>query len=169
MASNARVFFAGVGTTFVILAVGFGGGLMLAKTSLEPSRPSRSVVDNLPPARVVLAASAEAATPSQAFAQSVAAPESPQFLLASGETQRAAENEARQAAERQKQTAERIERRKAEERARRKKNAEHKARREAARLALQQQEEQPGRSQAAIVALGREDGQARWSGPVFGH
>lgn len=32
MASNGRIFFAGVGTTFAILAVGFGGGLMLAKT-----------------------------------------------------------------------------------------------------------------------------------------
>jgi hypothetical protein len=30
MASNARIFFAGVGTTFVILAVGFSGGLILA-------------------------------------------------------------------------------------------------------------------------------------------
>jgi hypothetical protein len=33
MASNARIFFAGVGTTFVILAIGFGGGLMLAKSA----------------------------------------------------------------------------------------------------------------------------------------
>ena len=35
MSSNARVFFAGVGTTFVILAVGFGTGLMLASSTLQ--------------------------------------------------------------------------------------------------------------------------------------
>ncbi len=37
MASNARIFFAGVGTTFVILAIGFGGGAMLAKSALQPA------------------------------------------------------------------------------------------------------------------------------------
>jgi hypothetical protein len=35
MNSSAHVFFAGVGTTFVILAIGFGGGLMLAKTAVQ--------------------------------------------------------------------------------------------------------------------------------------
>ena len=35
MSSNARVFFAGVGTTFVILAVGFGTGLMMASSTLQ--------------------------------------------------------------------------------------------------------------------------------------
>ena len=31
MASNARIFLAGVGTTFIILGAGFGGGLLMAK------------------------------------------------------------------------------------------------------------------------------------------
>ena len=35
MASNLRIFFAGVGTTFILLGVGFGGGLMMAKSALE--------------------------------------------------------------------------------------------------------------------------------------
>ena len=39
MASNARMFL-GVGTTFVILAVGFSGGLLLAKSALH-DRPNR--------------------------------------------------------------------------------------------------------------------------------
>jgi hypothetical protein len=39
MATSAKAFFAGIGATFVILAVGFGGGIMLAKSALEePSR-----------------------------------------------------------------------------------------------------------------------------------
>lgn len=62
MASTARIFFAGIGTTFAILAVGFGGGLLLAKSTLHDqplqarasSEPSRGV-------RVILPASAEPA------------------------------------------------------------------------------------------------------------
>ena len=153
MASNARVFFAGVGTTFVILAAGFGGGLMLAKTSLELSGPSRSA-DRLPPVRVVLPTSGEAALPSPTPVEAAVASAAPQPLPASGK--------AEQAAEKQKQLPERIERRKAEaeERARRKRYAERKAKREAARLAHQQQEQQTP-MQAGLVAFGRDDGQSR--------
>jgi hypothetical protein len=35
MTSSARIFFAGVGTTFAILIVGFGGGLMMAKSAVH--------------------------------------------------------------------------------------------------------------------------------------
>ena len=42
MASNFRIFFAGVGTTFIILGVGFGGGLMMAKSALEEPTGYRS-------------------------------------------------------------------------------------------------------------------------------
>ncbi len=35
MASNARIFFAGAGTTFVILGAGFGGGLFMANSALS--------------------------------------------------------------------------------------------------------------------------------------
>ena len=35
MTSHARIFFAGVGTTFVILAIGFGGGVLLATSAVQ--------------------------------------------------------------------------------------------------------------------------------------
>jgi type IV secretory pathway VirB10-like protein len=159
MASNARVFFAGVGTTFVILAIGFGGGLMLAKTAMEPSASSHSIADQLPPVRVILPASAEAAMPPpQPPVEPAAAPEpSPPVMAA---------KEAQQAFEKEKQI-ERAERRKAEaeERARRKKYAERKARREAARLVNRQQEQQPG-----ILAFGVDGDQSRGgAGSFFGN
>ena len=62
MASNARIFFAGVGTTFVILAIGFGGGLMLAKSALhDPSGQTRANSEAARGMRVILPASAEPA------------------------------------------------------------------------------------------------------------
>ena len=62
MASSARIFFAGVGTTFAILALGFGGGLLLAKSALHDP-PVQARVSAEPPAgmRVILPASAEPA------------------------------------------------------------------------------------------------------------
>ena len=54
MTSSGRIFFAGVGTTFVILTIGFGAGLMLAKASIEPSARSYSSAEPLPPVRVIL-------------------------------------------------------------------------------------------------------------------
>ncbi len=62
MASNARIFFAGVGTTFVILAIGFGGGLMLAKSALhDPPGQTRANSEPARSMRVILPASAEPA------------------------------------------------------------------------------------------------------------
>ena len=158
MASNARVFLAGVGTTFVILAIGFGGGVMLAKTAMEPSVSSRLIADRLSPVRIILPASAEAAMPPQPPVELAAAPEPSSPVLAA--------NEARRAFEREKQI-ERAERRKteAEELARRKKYAERKARREAARLVNQKQGQQPG-----ILALGGDGDQSRGgAGSFFGN
>ena len=37
MTSHARIFFAGAGTTFVILAIGFGGGVLLATSAVKDS------------------------------------------------------------------------------------------------------------------------------------
>jgi hypothetical protein len=37
MTSYARIFFAGVGTTFAILAIGFGGGVLLATSAPQCS------------------------------------------------------------------------------------------------------------------------------------
>jgi hypothetical protein len=65
MASNARIFFAGVGTTFAILAIGFGGGVLLANSALhDPAHQVRASSE--PPSsgmRVILPASAEPALP----------------------------------------------------------------------------------------------------------
>jgi hypothetical protein len=62
MASNIRIFFAGVGTTFVILAVGFSGGLMLAKSALH-DRPQQmrasASSEPAPVMRVILPPSSE--------------------------------------------------------------------------------------------------------------
>ena len=66
MSSNARIFFAGVGTTFVILAVGFGAGLMMASSTLpDTARRAGSSSERLAPVRVILPASAEPAQPPQ--------------------------------------------------------------------------------------------------------
>jgi hypothetical protein len=60
MASNARIFFAGIGTSFVILAVGFGAGLILAKSALhDPPLQNRATSEPSPGIRVILPASAE--------------------------------------------------------------------------------------------------------------
>jgi type IV secretory pathway VirB10-like protein len=73
MASNARIFFAGVGTTFVILALGFGGGLMLAKSALHDQSPQmRANSEPTPGMRVILSPSAE---PAIQVAEWTAAPE----------------------------------------------------------------------------------------------
>jgi hypothetical protein len=63
MATSAGAFFAGIGTTFVILAVGFGGGLFAAKSALnEPGGFQRRSTSEIPAGvRVVLPSSAEAA------------------------------------------------------------------------------------------------------------
>jgi hypothetical protein len=62
MASNAVVFFAGVGTTFVILTAGFGSGLVFTKAAFDDARaPARSDLRPLPSVRVVLPAYGEPA------------------------------------------------------------------------------------------------------------
>lgn len=73
MASNARIFFAGVGTTFVILAVGFSGGLILAKSALH-DRPQqvRSSPEPALGMRVILPLSSE---PAIQAAERTASPE----------------------------------------------------------------------------------------------
>src|SRR4051794_32528562 len=64
MASNAGIFFAGVGTTFIILGAGFGGGLMMATSALnEPIEYRNLASAPKPPSpiRVILPSSAAAA------------------------------------------------------------------------------------------------------------
>ena len=62
MASPARIFFAGVGTTFAILAVGFGGGLLMANSSLSGTSAQKQPSSEPPAAaRIVHPNSAEPA------------------------------------------------------------------------------------------------------------
>jgi type IV secretory pathway VirB10-like protein len=161
MASSGRIFFAGVATTFVILTIGFGAGLMLAKASVEPSARSYSPAEPLPPVRVILPTSAEPALPSQKSVQSAETPP---------ESQRDAPvREANQASEKDR-LIDQVERRKAEadERGRRKKMAERRARREAARFAQEQERQQRSKQQASVLAFGQADDQPRGGSGFFG-
>jgi hypothetical protein len=64
MASSARIFFAGVGTTFAILAAGFGGGILMAN-STTTGTPAQKHTSSEPPAptRIVYPSSAELSSP----------------------------------------------------------------------------------------------------------
>jgi type IV secretory pathway VirB10-like protein len=160
MASNVRIFFAGAATTFIVLAISFGGGLMLATSPKVPSAPSRAVADRLPPARVILPTPAEPPTAPQVRVESASAIQPPSVVSPVKDVEQVSEKDRR---------AERAERRKseAEERLRRKKYAERNARRGAARQAKQQEQQQ---QQAGILAFGqRDDGQSRGEGGLFGN
>jgi hypothetical protein len=143
MASSARIFFAGVGTTFVILSVGFGGGLLIAKSALkEPAGyQARATAEPPSPVRVILPASAEAAQPPQP-PQQVAA------VQAAPEPAKEVQPEKR---------AEMVDAKKAETelRERRKRYAERKAKREAARA--RQQLEARERVDAPVMAFRGDD------------
>jgi hypothetical protein len=165
--SNGRIFFAGVATTVLLLGTGFGGGLMLAKKAMEPVLQNRlAAADRLPPARVVLPASAQAAsTPTVEAAVPLPAP-SPQ-LEARPQVVPAKDVEVQsQPSEKDKQ-ADRAEQRKAEAAERRRRYAERKAMREAAR-ARQQQEEQAQEQRHGMVAFSAGDEQPRSRG-FFGN
>ena len=63
MASNAVVFFAGVGTTFVILTAGFSSGLVFTKAAFDDTRvPTRADPRPPPSVRVILPAYGEPAS-----------------------------------------------------------------------------------------------------------
>lgn len=148
--TNARIFFAGIGTTILLIGAGFGGGLLMAKTTMEPAAPSRiTAADRLPPARVILPASVEAAPAPIPRAAPIEAAQAPTPQLQAGVVP-ATDISAR--AEKDKE-AERAEKKKAEaaDREQRKRAAERKARREAVRLAKERQERAP------IMAFGGDE------------
>ena len=69
MATSTGAFVAGIGTTFVVLAIGFGGGLMMAKSAPhERAQLQARAASEEPkvPIRVILPTSAEPAQPPQA-------------------------------------------------------------------------------------------------------
>ena len=79
MASSAGIFFAGIGTTFIIIGAGSGGGLMFANSAVHnvpaQTRASSHLID---PVRIILPTTAEAAAapqPRDAISQPVPIPE----------------------------------------------------------------------------------------------
>ena len=151
MASNAGIFFAGVGTTFIILGAGFGGGLMMATSALkEPVGYQKHTSDEPPPpARVILPSTAEAAQPPQP-AHTATAPEPPlpPPLQPAKEVEPAVQKQ-----------VEKVDTKKAEseQRERRKRYAERKARRQAEKAKRQQQIERGEPQEAPILAFGGDE------------
>ena len=147
MVSRARIFFAGVGTTFVILGAGFGGGLFMANSALkEPTHQARAA-EPPSPVRVILPTSAEDAQPTPPLQQVAAVEPSP---APSSEPLKAAPPEKR---------VEKVDTRKAEieVRERRKRYAERKARRQAEKAKREQQIEQAERQEPPIMAFGGDE------------
>ena len=160
MSSKMPVFFAGVGTTFVILAVGFSGGSIMTKSALkEPtSFQARANTESITPVRVILPASAEAAQPLLPSAAAIATPE-PQVQRSVKEVQAPGEKQ-----------VEKVDTRKAEaeERGRRRRYAEHRAKKLAAARARQQLESQTReRPEPGIMAFGGDE--RRFGGGVLGN
>jgi type IV secretory pathway VirB10-like protein len=152
MASNAGIFFAGVGTTFIILGAGFGGGLMMATSALKEPTENQNRVSAKPPspARVILPSTAEAAQPPQPSQQTATAPEPPlppPLQPVKG---------AQASVERQVEKVD-IRKAEAEQRERRKRYAERKAKRQAERAKREQQIEQGEHQEAPIMAFGGDE------------
>jgi len=162
MSSKMHIFFAGVGTTFVILAVGFGGGSIMTKSALkEPtSFQARANTESITPVRVILPASAEAAQPPLPSAAAVAIPEpQPQVQPSVKEVQAPVEKHVEKADTRKAE---------GEERERHRRHAEYRAKKIAAARARQQQESQTRqRSEPGIMAFG--DDKPRFGGGFFGN
>ena len=169
MVSMARIFFAGVATSALLVGVGFCGGILLGQAAIEPVHPTkmdqfRTAKRSLPTARVILPAPMEIAidppaTSSAPFVQA-ANPIASEPQKTSPEDQpRVASEKASQARMQDMKNAERAEqmakverkkaeatdqRRKAAERDRHRRYAERKARQEAA---LEQQAQEQRRQE----------------------
>jgi hypothetical protein len=157
MASNIRAFFAGIGTTFVMLAIGFGGGVLLANNAMEPTPSVAARSTLLTPVRIILPSSAEAAQPPQ---PSAVAPEPPPQVIPTKTIEQVVE---------QSEPVKRAEQRKSDSQKheRRKKLVERKAKREATRLAIQQREQQHQRR--GIMASGGDTDQQGFGRGFFGN
>jgi outer membrane biosynthesis protein TonB len=159
MATSTGAFFAGVATTFAIFAAGFGGGLMMANSTLrEPGAYQARAVSEAPaPVRVILPNSSEPAQPPQLQAASLpdAAPQP--GVQPAKEVQAPIEKHIEKAEARKAE---------AEERERKRRYAERKAKRQAEARARQQQPRE--REDAPIMAFGG-DSSPRSGGGFFGN
>jgi hypothetical protein len=142
MASTARIFFAGVATTFAILAGGFGAGLMLAKSAFHEPPPRIRASSEAPSGvRVILPASAE---PALQVTRAAPQPDAQPVVQPAKEVQ-ASIKQVEQVDTRQAERDARAERRKQAQ-------AERRARRHAARA--RQQVEPQNRQEPGIMAFG---------------
>jgi hypothetical protein len=161
MATNTGAFFAGIGTTFVVLALGFGGGLMMAKSALkEPGGYQTRAASSSAAVRVILPTSAEAAQPpQQPQVSSLPEPAAQPVVQPAKEVQGPVD---KQVADTRKAEA--------EERERKRRYAERKARRQVeARARGQREQQQPReREDAPIMAFGG-DSSPRFGGGLFGN
>jgi outer membrane biosynthesis protein TonB len=159
MATNTSTFFAGMGTTFVILALGFGGGLMLAKTVMEPRSEQQARAPSEPPVRVILPASAEPAQPPQLSPTTTTETAPPQPV----------QPPVKEAVLPVK-TVEQVDTRKAEaeEREHRKRSAERKTKRLAAERAKRQQQLEQGQG-APVMAFGGNESRQSGGFGFFGN
>jgi hypothetical protein len=160
MATGAGAFFAGIGTTFVILAAGFGGGLLTARSALdEPSGlQHRSIGEAPTPVRVVLPSSAEAAQPSPQLAQQQTSAQQTEMPLPPEPAKQV------QPVEKQVEKAE-TRKADAEDRDRKRRYAERKARRAAEARARRDQQRAP-QQEAPVMAFGGDNSfqYGGWSG-----
>jgi hypothetical protein len=159
MATSSGAFFAGMGTTLVVLAVGLGGGLMMAKSAVKESGgyQTRTASEALTPVRVILPNSAEAAQPPQQQASSLPEPAAQPNLQPAKQVQAPVEKADTRKPE-------------AEERERKRRYAERKARRQAEARAREQREQQKPRERedAPILAFSG-DSAPRFGGGFFGN
>jgi hypothetical protein len=149
MVSTARIFFAGIGTTFLIIAAGFGAGLMFAQTALHDTPvQTRTASKPIDPVRMILPTTAEAATAPQ---PSTAVPVQPVPVAEVKVPEK---------------QIEKVDTRKAddEERTRKRKYAERKARKIAAAKMIEARERQP--AEPRIMAF---DGNQSRMGGFFGN
>ena len=148
MASNARIFFAGIGTTFLIIGAGFGGGLMFAKSTLHGSAAQvRAVAQAVDPVRVILPTTAEAAQPPQQPVSAAVSPSPPAFSPPILAVEQVPDRQIDKVSERKKADAE-------EQRSRKRRYAERKARRVAEAKARQPL---APREQQSIMAFGGDE------------
>lgn len=141
MASSGSTFFAGVGTTFLILGAGFGSGLFMANSALKgPAGVHSRAQEEVPaPIRVILPSTAQATEPKPVLQQSEQpVPPDPPAVAPVNETQAAPDK------------AEKFDSKKADEDKRRKRVAERKARRLAERRNRRPQE-------APVMAFGGDE------------
>jgi type IV secretory pathway VirB10-like protein len=170
MASAASIFFAGVGTSVVLIGVGFGSGVLLGKAAVDLPQNSRTVAsqDSVPsPARVILPTTTAATLPADQLVEPAAEPAKPEPALKPipvKDVQKQDSDREKQAArqaEKEKQQAAK----KAAARERQKRYAAQKARQEAARRQQPQQEQQPEplrqSEQPSLLGFARNEGEAQ--------